>query len=121
MSIKRSFVEGKSFSPFLRVVIELSYTDLSFRAPYAPVKWPPDGTIKFFMHALITCPPGNRRFEGEKSCTRKMIGAKPGKFGEQDEVRTDGMATAPKLKRRASDIFVGDQPSGETKIHKSGC
>ncbi|EFX80042.1 hypothetical protein DAPPUDRAFT_103866 [Daphnia pulex] len=31
------------------------------------------------------------------------------------------MATTPKLKRRSSKIFVGDQPSDGTNIHKSGC
>jgi hypothetical protein len=46
--------------------------------------------------------------EGEKQCTRKMSGAKTGKFGQHDKVRTVGMATAPKLKIRASDIFVCD-------------
>jgi hypothetical protein len=50
-----------------------------------------------------------------------MIGAKTGKFGHQDKVRTVGIATAPKLKRLASDIFVGYQPSVGTNIHKSGC
>ncbi|EFX81299.1 hypothetical protein DAPPUDRAFT_102601 [Daphnia pulex] len=39
----------------------------------------------------------------------------------EDEVRTVGMATTPKLKRRSSKIFVGEQPSDGTNIHKSGC
>jgi hypothetical protein len=39
------------------------------------------------MHALITLvPPGKRRSDGEKRCIREMIGAKTGKFGEQDKV-----------------------------------
>jgi hypothetical protein len=50
-----------------------------------------------------------------------MIGSKSAKFGQQDKVRTVGMATAPKLKRRSSDTFVGDQPSGGTNIHKILC
>ncbi len=47
-----------------------------------------------------------------------MIVAKTGKFGQQDEIRTVGMATAPRLKRHACDIFVGDQPSFGTNIHR---
>ncbi len=40
-------------------------------------KWPTEGTMKCFMHALITLlPSGSRRYEGEKHCIRKMIGAK---------------------------------------------
>jgi hypothetical protein len=50
-----------------------------------------------------------------------MIGAKTGKFGQQDEVRTVVMVKAPKLKIRASDLFVCDQPSVGTNIHKNGC
>jgi hypothetical protein len=49
----------------VRVVPELN--DVSFSALSAWEKWPPEGTMKLFMHALITkSPPGNRRFEGEK-------------------------------------------------------
>jgi hypothetical protein len=66
-------------------------------------------------------PPGNRRSHGGKRFIRKMIGAKTGKFGQKDKVRTVGMATAPELKRRSSDIFVCDQPSSGTNIHKSDC
>jgi hypothetical protein len=50
-----------------------------------------------------------------------MIDEKTGKFCKLDKVPTVGMATAPKLKRRASDIFVGDQLSHGTNIHKIGC
>jgi hypothetical protein len=63
-------------------------------------------------------PLGNRRSEGEKRCIRKIIGAKTGKFGQHDKVRTVGMATALKLKIRASDIFVCDEPSVGTNIHR---
>ena len=90
--------------------------------PVILLRWPLEGIMKFFMHALIPWwPPGNWRSEGEKRCIRKMIGGKKGKFGEQDKVRTVGMATVPKLKRRAIEIFVGDRPSVGTNFHKSGC
>jgi hypothetical protein len=59
--------------------------------------------------------------EGEVRCSMKMIGAKTGKFGQKDEIRTVGMATAPKLKSLLSDIFFGDQPFVGKNIHKSGC
>jgi hypothetical protein len=49
-----------------------------------------------------------------------MIGAKTRKFCQKDEVRTVGMASAPKFKSRSSDIFVGDQLSVATNIHESG-
>ncbi len=42
-------------------------------------------------------------------------------LANKDKVRIVGMTTAPKLKRRASDIFVGDQPSVGTNIHRSVC
>jgi hypothetical protein len=72
---------------------------LSFSALSAWEKWPPEGTMKFFLNALITkFPPGNRRFEGEKRCIMKMSGVNTGKFGQKDEVRTVGMATAPNSK-----------------------
>jgi hypothetical protein len=36
-------------------------------ATVARMKWPPEGNMKFFMHAPITqLPPDNRRFESEK-------------------------------------------------------
>jgi hypothetical protein len=44
--------------------------------------------------------------EGEKRCIKKLIGAKTGKFGQKDEVRTVGRCTSLKLKRRASNKFV---------------
>jgi hypothetical protein len=61
----------------------------------------------------------DRRYEGEKRCTRKMIGAETLKFGQQDKVRTVGITTAPKLIRRLTDTFVGEQLSDGTNIHKS--
>jgi hypothetical protein len=50
-----------------------------------------------------------------------MIGAKTGKFGQKYEVHTVGKATASKLKRCSSEMFVGDQQSDGTNIHKIGC
>ena len=51
----------------------------------------------FYARADHPCAAG---YEGEKRCMRKSIGGKKGKFGEQDEVRTVGMAAVPKPKRR---------------------
>jgi hypothetical protein len=71
--------------------------------------------MQFFMNAMITkSPPGNRRFEGEKRCIMNMSGANTGKFGQKDEVRTVGMATAPKLKRRrARYLLVTNRLTGQ--------
>jgi hypothetical protein len=52
MFIDRSFVEDK-ISVNLCVSL-LIFNDFSLRAADAPVKWPPKGTMKFFMQALIT-------------------------------------------------------------------
>jgi hypothetical protein len=54
----------------------------------APVKWSPEGTMKYFMHALITLvPQGNRWCEGKKLCIRKMVGGKSGKFVKQESTK----------------------------------
>ena len=47
---------------------------------------------------------------------RKSIGGKKGKFGEQDEVRTVGMAAVPKPKRRKTRIFDRAQEPVGTKV-----
>ncbi len=69
----------------------------------------------FYAHADHLMATGQPAVWGWNALTTKIIGAKTGKFGEQDKVSTVSMATVP------NKIFVGDQPSVGTNIYKSGC
>jgi hypothetical protein len=70
--------------------------------------------MKFFMRALITLwTLGNRQSEGEKRCTRKIIGAKTGKFNKIRDEQFVWLRLLNSKDVQAIYLLVTNRPSGQ--------